>query len=149
MLAQLTVLLALGVLCSPAPITTHSLCSAACSIIQEEKSVVERGLTLPDLSSIPMVIRDKTCMRNNLNTFIESLKANPENNGTIIQLKEVYKCEHLFPKVTPTPQVPDKECRTAQVSRNKFKKEFGRFLDYLYEVLKDEPNNKGCTKPRK
>uniref|UniRef100_A0A8C2UD74 Interleukin-4 n=1 Tax=Coturnix japonica TaxID=93934 RepID=A0A8C2UD74_COTJA len=132
MLAQLTVLLALGVLCSPAPTSTPLQCSTVYSIIEEVKSDMKNNrMTVADLSSIPMDVEDKTCMRNNLKTFMESLKANwTENRKAIFQLSIVHKCEHIFPNAT-SPQVPDKECRPAQVSRDKFMQEFTNFLNYL------------------
>uniref|UniRef100_A0A669PVW2 Uncharacterized protein n=1 Tax=Phasianus colchicus TaxID=9054 RepID=A0A669PVW2_PHACC len=128
MLAQLTVLLALGVLCSPAPTSTPSHCSTVYSIIEEVQS--------DESSSIPRDIEDKKCMRDNLKTFIESLKANHvENRKVVYQLSIVHKCEHLFVKVI-SPQVSlEKECKTAEVSEDKFVQLFSGFLNNLSESL--------------
>ncbi|NP_001007079.1 colony stimulating factor 2 precursor [Gallus gallus] len=143
MLAQLTILLALGVLCSPAPTTTYSCCYKVYTILEEITSHLESTAATAGLSSVPMDIRDKTCLRNNLKTFIESLKTNgtEEESGIVFQLNRVHECERLFSNITPTPQVPDKECRTAQVSREKFKEALKTFFIYLSDVL---PEEKDC-----
>uniref|UniRef100_A0A8V0YUM6 Colony stimulating factor 2 n=1 Tax=Gallus gallus TaxID=9031 RepID=A0A8V0YUM6_CHICK len=133
MLAQLTILLALGVLCSPAPTTTYSCCYKVYTILEEITSHLESTAATAD----------KTCLRNNLKTFIESLKTNgtEEESGIVFQLNRVHECERLFSNITPTPQVPDKECRTAQVSREKFKEALKTFFIYLSDVL---PEEKDC-----
>uniref|UniRef100_G1N9D3 Interleukin-4 n=1 Tax=Meleagris gallopavo TaxID=9103 RepID=G1N9D3_MELGA len=137
MLAQLTVLLALGVLCSPAPTSTPLHCSTVYSIIEEVQSDVKNKRVTVDLSSVPRDIEDKNCMRNNLKIFMESLKANhTENRKAIYQLSIVHKCEHLLKLCSPFVfQAPDKICRTAEVSGDKFLQIFTDFLDNLSETL--------------
>uniref|UniRef100_A0A8C9EWD1 Interleukin-7 n=1 Tax=Pavo cristatus TaxID=9049 RepID=A0A8C9EWD1_PAVCR len=113
MLAQLTVLLALGVLCSPAPTSTPRHCSSLYSIIEVQSDVENDRVTI-GLSSIPADIKNETCMRSNLKTFVESLKASQVENAKVIhQLSIVYKCDQLFLNIKSS-QGSDEECRTAQ-----------------------------------
>ncbi|OXB76683.1 UNVERIFIED_CONTAM: hypothetical protein H355_008722, partial [Colinus virginianus] len=124
MLAQLTALLALGVLCSSAPTSTPLHCSQVKSLISEVLSdVMNHQVNVTGSSTVPMDIKstahvvlmshkavknncvllfqDKTCMHNNLKTFVKSLEGNPMNNSkAITQLNIIYKCEHLFPTVS-------------------------------------------------
>ncbi|OXB57303.1 hypothetical protein ASZ78_000521 [Callipepla squamata] len=133
MLAQITALLALGVLCSSAPTSTPLHCSQVKSIINEVLGdVMNHQVNVTGSSTVPMDIKDKTCMHNNLRTFVKSLEGNPKNNSKAsTQLNIIYKCKHLFPTVS-SPQVPDKECRTARVSKQIFTQTLINYLKYLY-----------------